>query len=183
MRKLAIVLGLGAAIFLGTSGQAHAQQTDGQSDSAMGIGAETILNASLSTTFDIGAATFHYEAPKFHIDGLLLFLNVADVSTSFGLGGRFFYTLHKGDRADFNLGGGLIILNTDPEVGNSSTDAHVEFAAKIRVWLTSNVAIHSLVGLSILLADNDGGAFGGNEDTFGLFGQLNGAVGITYLFR
>jgi len=170
-KRLGIIAFAAAGVVASQAGQARAQ-------SSVGVGAETTLINSTFGLFDAGALAFVYDAGSFHIDGLLTFISFEDNDLVFGVGGRAFFEVHESSRADFSLGGGLAIIHTDhdPDAQEDETDIVLEAAGKIRVYLASNVAVHTTLGLGILLADEGG-------DVFGLFGRLSGTLGITYFFR
>jgi hypothetical protein len=170
MRKTIILIGFASVLF--AAAPAEAQERSG-----FGLGVET----TITSEFDAlpGVATFTYDTGVFQIGGMFTLVAVDDTVTVIGAGGRFYYGIHRGERSDFAVGGGIALVNSDPAGGgDSSTDFHVEAGAKIRAFITPNVAMTTALGLGILIADNDGG----NQDVFGIVGNLNGSVGISYYF-
>lgn len=146
---------------------AHAQE----GRSGVGVGAE-ITNTGLT------GGTFVYDAGQFHIDALLALRNVEDQGTAIGVGGRFFFVLHRGQSADFSIGGGLGFVHENPEAGDSTTDIHLEGAAQIRAFLAPSVAFSTSLGLGIVLADGEDGG----RDIITLGGHTIVNAGITYFF-
>lgn len=179
MRSFLII----STMVLAISTTATAQPADaGGGGHGPGIGVEQTLGG-------LTGATFSYDASAFHIDIVAAFAhfsNDGDDQTNLGIGGRFFFTLHDMGAADFSLGGGLALVNTDTG-DNSDTEIQVEGAAQIRVFLVPNVALLGSLGLVILTADNgaSGGIAGGGsgETVFALGGQLNATFGLIYYFR
>ncbi len=155
--------------------------TDGH---GAGIGVEQNLGG-------LTGGAFVYDAAHFHVDVLLGIAHISENGPDFssvGVAGRFFYVVHRLDRADFSIGGGLGLERTD--LGNAhETNIHIEAAAQIRAFITGNVALSAALGLVIVTADNNGlpsgpVVGGGQGDTeFGFGGQLFGGFGLTYFFR
>jgi hypothetical protein len=155
----------------------------------MGIGATKTLAG-------LNAATFVYDTDKFHIVGMLGFLNAAvdpgqDV-TAYNIGGQFLYHLHTTANSDFSLGGGLGVINVN--AGPSTTNFTIEGLAQIRVFLVSNVALSASLGLLIDVGDGDNGTIigsgglldggsGAADSSIAIGGLVNGAFGITYFFK
>ena len=177
MRKL-----LGAIVLLLAASAVSAQELpDGHGP---GVGVEQNLGG-------LTGATFVYDAGRFHVDVLLGLEHISRTgpdTSSFGIAGRFFFVVHRMERADFGLGGGIGIARTD--FGDAhETNIELEGAAQIRAFIAPNVAVLASLGLVIATADNGGlpgGPIveGGNGDTeIGLGGQLFGGFGVTYYFR
>ncbi|HTM19395.1 MAG TPA: hypothetical protein VL172_02770 [Kofleriaceae bacterium] len=161
------------ATVLYTAAPAHAQARSG-----IGVGVETTVTSELVAPYP-GVATLTYDTGVFQIEGLLTFISYDNNVTYLGAGGKFWYGIHRGERSDFSVGGGLAIINTNPDgPGDSATDFHLEGGAKIRAFLTPNVALSTTLGLGIVIADNDGP----NDDVFGIAGNLLGSVGLSYYF-
>ncbi len=149
-----------------------------------GIGVEQNLGG-------LTGAAFVWDAGRFHIDilfGLQHFNEDGPDATVFGLGGRFFFVLHDMGSADFSLGGGVAVLQTD--FGDASdTEIQLEAAAQIRVFLVPNVSLTASLGLVLLTAndlDVGGGPVlggGSGESAIGIGGQLMGGFGLIYFFR
>jgi hypothetical protein len=163
------------------SGVASAQEPGGHGP---GIGIEQNLGG-------LTGAAFVYDAGRFHIDlilGIASFKNDGPDTTIFGAGARFFFVVHDLGAADFSLGAGLGLVQTEFN-DDSDTTIQVEAAAQIRAFIVPNVCITASLGLVLLTADERrvgggpvlGGATG--ESAFGIGGQLLGNFGITYFFR
>ena len=144
----------------------------------LGVGAQSMLTADSILAFNggVSGASLTYDAGAFHIDGLFGLLS--QNGTSFGLGGRFWYTIHGGGLADFSIGGGLGFADDNDGDG---TDVHFEAGAKIRLFLVSNVALSATLGLGFIFEDDDD-EDGPDDDTFLLAGQNVTGMGITYFF-
>jgi hypothetical protein len=171
MRKTIILIGFASVLTAAAPAQA-------QGRSGFGLGVETTITSEFGTPFP-GVATFTYDTGTFQIGGMFTLVAIDDTVTIIGAGGRFYYGIHRGERSDFAIGGGLALINSDPAGGgDSTTDFHLEGGAKIRAFITPNVALTTALGLGIILADNDGG----DQDVFGIVGNLTGAVGISYYF-
>ncbi len=147
-----------------------------------GIGVEENLGG-------LSGGSFVYDAGRFRIDAILGITHVSERGggsfTELGLGGRFFYVVHRLERADFSLGGGVAIVHAD---NPSETNVQVELAAQIRVFVAPNVSLSGSLGFVIVTADNDvllGGPVTpeNGDGTFGFGGQLLAGLGITYYFR
>jgi len=64
---------------------------------------------------------------------------------------------------------------------NSATTTLIEPGVRARVFVTPNVAVHAMLGLSIEVGDNNGGA---NYNTgVALIGQPLFGLGFTYFFH
>ena len=161
--RFAPVLVLGTTLALPSVARGE-DMTMGNASSAsgIGVGVESILSGPTGPTVV-------YQTPSFHVSGLLGFRDDGD-DTDITLAGRFFYQVHAGELADFNVGGGVGIVHRD-DGDNADQDLHLEGGAKIRVFLAPNVALSSTLGLSLV---PDG------ESAF--TGQLQGTMGITYFF-
>lgn len=153
----------------------------GSEATGIGVGVQAMLpsdpidvGGGLGPAFTIpflGGPAVTYQAPKFHIDGILAFFD-NDAITVIGAGGRFFYELHSTQASDLSVGGGIGFLNIDfgPD---STTEINFEAGAKIRAFLAPSVAFNASVGLGLLSGDADFIAF---------TGQLVGGIGLTYFF-
>lgn len=141
-----------------------------RSGTKAGLGAtiETLLTSPFAPA---GAAGVVYDAGAYRIQGLLFLVLQEDDVDTFGLGGRFLYVLHRARSADFGVGAGLGISHVD---GPDITRIHLEGLAQIRFFVVSNVAAHAGLGLGV--------AFGDGGFLFGVGGQLNGSVGLSYFF-
>jgi hypothetical protein len=152
------------------------------------------------TGLGVGAAAFVsgmtgpqvvYDFGAFHLEGLLGFDRwpgngpgnpPSTTVIDFGVSG--WYHLHMGERSDFSLGGGFGFMNASTG-GNSGTAVVLEPGMLVRAFITSNVALHARVAISMVFGDDvgDRGALGGMYEHFGLAGQLVSGFGFTYFFR
>lgn len=169
-------------IVLAAAGTASAQEV--AEGHGPGVGVESNLGG-------LTGATFVYDAGRFHIDVLFGFDHTSRTGpdlSSVGFAGRFFFVIHRMERADFGLGAGLGVVRSD--FGNENeTNLHIEAAAQIRAFIAPNVALLASLGLAVVTADNGNlpsgpVVTGNNGDTeFGFGGQLLGGFGLTYYFR
>ncbi len=138
----------------------------------IGIGAQAMLtgpgDTGLPTT--LSGVSFTYDAATFYVDGILGL--TSGFSDQFGIGGQFWYVMHASDSADLSVGGGLGIADD----GDDDTDIHLQGGVKIRLFLASNVALSSVIGVSFIFDDDETG-----QDVF-VGGQSLGSMGITYFF-
>ena len=182
MRAMRTILALA---FILASAPALAQQPEVYGGAhGVGLGVEQNLGG-------LTGATFSYDAGRFRVNALLGLVHYdrdpqGDV-TQFGLGGRFLFKIHEMPGADFSLGGGLAIVQT--EVGDfDDTSIHLEGVAQIRVFVVPNVALSGSFGVALLTAD-DGevgdGPFGdgSGDSVLGLGGQLLAGFGAIYYFE
>ncbi|RMH44203.1 MAG: hypothetical protein D6689_03000 [Deltaproteobacteria bacterium] len=133
----------------------------------IGVGAEAML------TGPTGASVV-YDAARFRVSGVLGFVD--DGVDAVGIGARFVWVMHRGDAADFGVGGGIGVVNEDAGGGmadDDRTNVHIELMGQLRAFLTRNVALSASFGASAIAGDNDGFAFGG---------QLVGSLGAHYFF-
>jgi hypothetical protein len=177
------------SVVLLATGVASAQEyADGHGP---GVGIEGNLGG-------LSGASFVYDAGKFRFDGILGFAHSSNAAgsandprdvTDFGIGGRFFYVVHRLERADLSLGGGLAILRESISGGGGSeTNLQIELAAQIRVFIAPNVALSGSLGFVVTTADNyvikEGPVTSSAGDgNFGIGGQLLAGFGVTYYFR
>lgn len=165
------------------SAQDTAPATTTTESSNMALGIETFITGDLipgvGNVAATGLPTFTWDANTFHIDASLLFASVDNAGDILGLGGKAYFRVHRGSRSGFFVGGGLLLVNVNPDVGNGGTDIHLEVSAKIRAWLTPNVAVHTTVGIGAVIGDNDNNT----PDVIGLGGRLLATVGISYHFK
>jgi len=177
---LALSVSLAAFVLVLAPRTAAAQ---GSEATGIGVGVQAML-PSFGGDFEVVPDVFvgipplagpavTYQAPQFHIDGILSYGD-NDAITTLGLGGRFYYELHSTQASDLSVGGGLGFMNIDfgPD---SDTAILVEAGGKIRAFLAPSVAVNASVGLGYLtgLGESDLILFGG---------QLLGTIGITYFF-
>lgn len=133
----------------------------------IGVGAAQTLTG-------INGPTVVYQAPLFHVEGMLGFLD-SQGQTTIDAAGRFFYEIHTASAADFSLGGGLGFRSFDNGM-DSTTNVHLELGAQLRAFITSNVALTAALGFGIIAVDGPG------DNTISLIGDLNGDLGVVYFF-
>src|SRR5262249_18442770 len=180
MRRMRKTLGFALLIVLSATGAASAQEfVEGHGP---GVGIEENLGG-------LSGGSFAYDAGKFRIDAILGIAHTSQQGngsdTVVGVGGRFFYVVHRMERADFSLGGGLAIVHDDAP---SETNVQIELAAQIRAFIAPNVALFGSLGFVIVTADNaiilNGPITSNNGDgAFGFGGQLLAGFGVTYYFK
>jgi hypothetical protein len=179
MRKLSIPFLAAIALTLATTAPASAQDRSG-----IGVGVGTMLVSELSPFGGAspGVAQLTYDTGSFYVSGLLAMAVEDGGDTVLGLGGRVYFPVHNGDRSDFAIGGGLALVNTDPDSPMMESDSSVfmEFGGRMRAFLNANVALDMGLGIGIVVAD-DGGP-GPDNNAFGLVGNLVGSLGATYFF-
>lgn len=183
MFKSLSLIAISSTMLFASPAWAQLEETGGNESSgtgsAIGVGMETVLTAPFAANgagfTPAGAAALSWDAGQFRVDGLLYLLFVEDATTTFAVGGRFFYEMHSTSKADFSLGGGLALGFADSG-GNRDADIRVamEGAFQIRLWLASNVAFNATAGLGFSVGD---GSF-----IFGLQGQVTGNFGLMYYF-
>jgi hypothetical protein len=147
------------------------------SGNGIGVGAAAFLSG-------VGGVQVDYDMPIWDLDAILGF---ADRSTGgdnsqtyiqFGVQG--WYHLHRGSSSDFSLGGGVGINHVTGS-GPNRTATVIELGARPRAFITSNVAVHAMLGISISLGDND--VPGADNSGVGLGAQPLFGVGFTYYFK
>jgi hypothetical protein len=140
----------------------------------------------------LSGGSFVWDAGRFRIDAILGIAHESERGngsvTDFGVGGRFFFVVHRMERADFSLGGGFAVVHEDVDGGPNETNLQIELAAQIRAFVAPNVALSGSLGFAIVTADNNiilgGPVTSGNGDgAFGFGGQLLAGFGVTYYFR
>jgi hypothetical protein len=159
----------------------------------MGVGAVTMLNGTSGALFTWGSA-----GGGLHVDGLFGLRHYRDGgttnnTTSFSLGGRFWYHVHAASFADFSLGGGLGItswtLNPGTGASDNRLDLSLEVGGQIRAFLVPNVALLADLGLGATFGNDDnfligGHSFGGGGEPEGVNNQfVVGTLGIAYFFE
>ncbi|MCG8424793.1 MAG: hypothetical protein MJE77_43440 [Proteobacteria bacterium] len=132
----------------------------------IGLGAQAMITGPVG-----GSVT--YDAARFHIDGIVgIYDDDPGDDNAVHMGARFYYKVHEKGVSDLSVGGGLGIIN------EANTDLHIEGSAKIRVWLVSNVAFSTTLGIGFVIDGDEG-----DDDDLALTGQLNALLGITYFFE
>jgi hypothetical protein len=171
---LSVSLAVVASAFVTRTASA---QVEGQTSAVLagathGTGIGVGVAAMLTGPVGVSVA---YDGGPWHFDTMLsLTKNDGDTPAerrpSFGLGGRFWFHLHKAANSDFSVGGGLGFEHEGP-----SKDAIVslEGGVLLRVFLASNVALSASAGLGVQTADRSFVTIGG---------QFIGAAAIHYYF-
>jgi hypothetical protein len=173
------------AILLATGGVA---QAGGQSGS-FGAGAEVDLNG-------VGGLSGSYDGGKFDADAFLGYRRydigggMSDSLTE--VGARVFFHVHSTALSDFGIGGGFALASV-PGGGMGAprtTPVFLEPGFQIRLFLSSNVALSFMGGMSIGLNSDattsllvGGQSIGGSATDFG-GGTLvfHGGAGVHYYF-
>jgi len=174
---LFVLLGLGATAAAETPPPPPAATTTANGG-AFGVGASAFLSG-------LGGVQFDYDQYMWDIEGIITFGdragNAPNASsrTQLGAGVRGWYHLNHGVNSDFSLGGGIGILH-DTGNGPSVTATVIEPAARARVFITPNVAAHAVVGVSIVVGDNN---IDQTQTGVALGAQFLGGFGFTYFFR
>lgn len=183
-----LVAGLGGAILLliGAATSAWAQSTPppaapppatSSGGNGLGVGAAAFLSG-------IAGAQVDYDTAIWDIDALLGFddrsrgNNQSETVIQFGV--RGWYHLHRGSSSDFSVGGGIGLDHLTGGGGPNRTAVLIEPGVRARAFITSNVAVHAVLGLSISAGDNLGGS---NDSGVGLGAQGLFGYGFTYYFH
>ena len=163
-----LLLSLSALLF---SGAASAQTARGP----FGVGAEV-------TTTGLVGAMFVYDPGPFHLDALLN-ANFAHDDQRIGVAGRFFFPLHRSERADFSVGPGIGIVHSNRGPGpapndpdRTDTEFHLEGAVQIRAFVVSNVALSASAGFGAVFKSGE------NNNSATIGGQTGAVFGIAYFF-
>jgi hypothetical protein len=134
----------------------------------MGAGISSMLGPAVT------GPTLVYDPGAFHLEAIVAFGN-QDPTTMIALGGRFWYHVHRGTRADFSVGGGLGFVTVDQDGADAQNSFDLEAGAQVRAFLVDNVAVSAALGLVVVAGD-------GPDDPIDLRGDLFGAAGIVYFF-
>ena len=183
-----------AALFLSASPALAQQQPTtatgaiSSHGSGFGIGALTMLNGVNGALVTWGNAR-----GSFHVDGIFGLRRYnpnGNYTTSFSMGGRFWYHIHAASFADFSLGGGLGFLRWETNPGNPGNDDRLDLClqggAQMRAFIVPNVAIMADLGLGVFFGPEDDILIGGQSIGGGYAGGENfvsGTLGIAYFFE
>jgi hypothetical protein len=191
-----------AALLLSSSAHAQTSAATATVTSAssghgrgIGVGAVTMLNGTSGALVTWGSA-----GGGLHADGLFGLHHYRDgngnYTTSFGIGGRFWYHVHASSFADFSLGGGIGLTHWTFDPGtrpanadDSRLDLSIEVGGQIRAFIVPNVALLADLGLGATFGNNDNILIGGHSITGGgePEGPNNqfaiGTLGIVYFFE
>jgi hypothetical protein len=124
----------------------------------------------------------------FHADGFFGLRHDSpngNSSTSFNIGGRFWYHVHAAQFADFSLGGGLGLWHWNTNPGNPNNDSRLDLAlqvgGQIRAFIVPNVALLADLGLGVTFSQTDNLLIGAQSVGGGRF--VDGTLGIAYFFE
>jgi hypothetical protein len=158
----------------------------------IGVGAVTMLNGTSGALFTWGSA-----GGGLHVDGIFGLHHYRDgngnYTTSFGVGGRFWYHVHASSFADFSLGGGLGLTSWTNNPGNPGSDSRldvsIEVGGQIRAFIVPNVALIADLGFGANFGNDDNIIIGGHSVTGGGEPEgpanqfVRGTLGIAYFFE
>jgi hypothetical protein len=156
----------------------------------IGLGAVTMLNGTSGALITWGSSK-----GQFHLDGLFglhRYGGGGAASTSFTMGGRFWYHLHAASFADFSVGGGVGFIswtaNPGTPASDSRLDVSLEVGGQIRAFIVPNVALLADLGLGATFGNNDDILFGsqaitGSGSPLGGGDFVRGTLGIAYFFE
>jgi hypothetical protein len=143
---------------------------------SIGIGVEAQINGT-------GGISVNYDGGKYDAAGFfgLVDPGTNNSTTTYEVGGRFFYHLHQTPTTDFGLGGS-IGLDSTPNANNDRQNLlFLEPGFQIRWFVAANLALSFAGGIIIGVADAQGVAIGG-QSVAGGANAVAGA-GITYYFN
>jgi hypothetical protein len=157
----------------------------------IGVGAATMLNGTSGALVTWGSA-----GGGLHVDGIFGLHHYRDGNantTSFAVGGRFWYHVHASTLADFSLGGGIGLtswtFNPGAPGSDSRLDLSLEVGGQIRAFIVPNVALVADLGLGATFGNFDNIMIGG-QSVIGSGepeGPANnfvvGTLGIAYFFE
>lgn len=162
----------------------------------IGVGAVSMLNGTSGALFTWGSS-----GGRFHVDGLFGLHRYQDAdtrndTTSFTMGGRFWYHVHAASFADFSVGGGVGFISWTAAPGTAQSDSRLdvslEVGGQIRAFIVPNVALVADLGLGATFGNADNLLIGGQAVTSsgspegGGPGGNNfvvGTLGIAYFFE
>jgi hypothetical protein len=198
MRRMILIASTFVVAAFLTSSSAQAQQSTTASAAirpapsghgrGIGVGAVTMLNGTSGGLFTWGSS-----GGGFHIDGFFGLHHYnpnGNNTTSFSIGGRFWYHVHAASFADFSLGGGVGILHWTNAPGtlasDSRTDVSLEVGGQIRTFIVPNVALLADLGIGAYFGYHDDILIGAQSVSGNPAGGTNfvaGALGIAYFFE
>jgi len=179
------LVGCGAAVLLmaGLASAAQAQTAPPPAapppsgGNGLGVGAAAFLSG-------IGGAEVDYDTAMWDIEALLGFADRSNGNnnsqTDIQFGVRGWYHLHHGASSDFSVGGGIGLNHLTGGGDANQTAVLIDPGVRARAFITSNIAVHAVLGLSISVGDNVPGSewSGVGLGAQGLFGY-----GFTYYFH
>ena len=199
MRRMIFVATMFLSFAFLTATSAQAQSTEASASitpaasghgRGIGVGAVTMLNGTSGALFTWGSS-----GGGFHVDGLFglhHYTPNGNTTTSFSVGGRFWYHLHAASFADFSVGGGLGFVHWDTNPGNNNNDSRLDLSLEVgcqmRVFIVPNVALIADLGLGATFGNNDDIMIGGQSVTAsgspaGGNNFVAGTLGIAYFFE
>ena len=138
------------------------------------------IGVGISETLGAGTgANIVYDAGIWHADGTLSLAKIGGLlgtgdTSILGLSGHGWYHLNSAAASDFSVGGGLSFYRRDPDGDPPARSAvSIDIGFQIRAFVTSNVSVSGIGGLSIFTGDADG---------YSLGGEPLGAFAFTYFF-
>ena len=197
MRRMFVVASLFLALPFLVPSSAQAQSNTGNvaitpassgHGRGLGVGAMTMLNGTDGALVTWGSPRGGWHADGFF--GMRHYSPNGNTTTSFAVGGRFWYHMHAASFADFSLGGGIGFLRWETNPGFPGNDDRLDLAlqvgAQIRAFLVPNVALLADLGLGVFFGPSDdiligadglgGGRSGGEQ-------FVSGTLGIAYFFE
>jgi len=180
-------VGFGAAVLLlaGLTTSARAQTPPpaapppalSAGGNGIGVGAALFLSG-------IGGAQVDYDTAMWDVEALLGFADRStgnnNSATDVQFGVRGWYHLHHGSSSDFSVGGGIGLDHLTGGGAPNRTAVLIDPGVRARAFITSNVAVHAVIGLAISVGDN----LGDSEDSgVGLGAQGLFGFGFTYYFH
>jgi hypothetical protein len=163
-----------AAVLAATAPPATPEKTGGH---GFGIGAQTEL---ISPNFGISSAVVDYDMGWVRWEagvGLGIFergANALQPANVYGVGVRAYFPVHRAERADFSLGGGVAFNLIDAGKGLTTATALV-LGADIRIFVVPNVALIGTLGVGAL--------FESQGDALIVGARPLGSAGFIYYFR
>jgi hypothetical protein len=180
---VAAILTLAPAQAQSTEASASISPASSGHGRGIGVGAVTMLNG-----FDGALVTWGSAGGGFHADGFFGLRHDSpngNSSTSFNIGGRFWYHVHAAQFADFSLGGGLGLWHWNTNPGNPNNDSRLDLAlqvgGQIRAFIVPNVALLADLGLGVTFSQTDNLLIGAQSVGGGRF--VDGTLGIAYFFE
>ena len=180
---VAAILTLSPAQAQSTEASASLSPAASSHGRGIGVGAVTMLNG-----FDGALVTYGSAGGGFHADGFFGLRHYnpnGNNTTSFSIGGRFWYHVHAAQFADFSLGGGLGLLHWNTNPGNPGNDSRLDLAlqvgGQIRAFIVPNVALLADLGLGVTFSQTDDLLIGAQSVGGGRF--VAGTLGIAYFFE
>jgi hypothetical protein len=142
-------------------------------DSAEGAGRGGLGFGYAQTLRGGGGINLVFDPGSWHAD-MIVGLNDTEAATQIRFAARGWFHMHSTGSSDFSLGGGLALINNNPDgEPPAANNIFIELGAMLRFFPVSNVSISLFGGLSVGAGDAGG---------FELNGQPLGALAVTYFF-